>query len=195
MNEAYKKHLTEVRKEVKQHIKELGHSVFGMKVTTAYEIYANSKGFKLPQDKRKAEDYLIYRKYGYFVSRTPNKKEKKVKPLPSKFKYQSFYNTDEWIAVRNMINNFYDARCMKCGVIKTVFHVDHILPRSLYPEYELHPDNLQRLCKNCNENKSNKEVIDYRNQLARRRFMDRVVLNGMNFDFINFDSVVRNKRF
>ena len=192
MNESYKRHLKEVRKDIKEHLRDLGHTIFGMKVQTAYELYANSKGFKVPTDKRKAEDYLIYRKYGYFVSRASSgKSTKKVKSLPNTLGKYSFYNTEEWQEMKRMINNFYDARCMKCGVIKTVFHVDHILPRSLYPEYELHPDNLQRLCKNCNETKSNKEVVDYRNQLARRRFIDKLIRDGMNVDFLHFQVLIK----
>ena len=42
-------------------------------------------------------------------------------------------------------------------------HVDHIKPRSLYPDLELEFENLQVLCKYCNLEKSNKDEIDYRN--------------------------------
>ena len=191
MNEGYKKHLKQVRIEIKEHLRELGHSIFGMKVQTAYQLYADSKGFKVPSDKRKAEDYLIYRKYGYFVSRASTGGKKKVKSLPNTLTRVSFYSSDEWQEMKRLINNFYDARCMKCGVIKTMFHVDHILPRSLYPEYELHPDNLQRLCKSCNEAKSNKEMVDYRNQLARKRFIERLIRDGMNVDYLHFQVIAR----
>ena len=41
-------------------------------------------------------------------------------------------------------------------------HVDHILPRSKYPELELWFMNQQVLCKWCNWEKSNTDYTDYR---------------------------------
>jgi 5-methylcytosine-specific restriction endonuclease McrA len=41
-------------------------------------------------------------------------------------------------------------------------HVDHILPRSKFPELELDIDNLQVLCEECNLAKSNIDTTDWR---------------------------------
>jgi 5-methylcytosine-specific restriction endonuclease McrA len=43
-----------------------------------------------------------------------------------------------------------------------VIHIDHILPRSKYPELSLVFDNLQVLCESCNLGKSNKDETDWR---------------------------------
>jgi 5-methylcytosine-specific restriction endonuclease McrA len=41
-------------------------------------------------------------------------------------------------------------------------HVDHILPRSIYPEFALDIQNLQILCEDCNLAKSNTSAMDWR---------------------------------
>jgi len=41
-------------------------------------------------------------------------------------------------------------------------HVDHIKPRSKFPELELVFDNLQVLCDDCNIGKSNVDSTDFR---------------------------------
>ena len=66
----------------------------------------------------------------------------------------SFYLTPEWKRVRRMVLKNYGGVCMKCGSSDRIA-VDHILPRSLYPELELSYDNLQVLCLTCNSQKSN----------------------------------------
>lgn len=40
--------------------------------------------------------------------------------------------------------------------------MDHIKPRSKYPHLELVFNNLQILCKNCNQGKSNIDETDWR---------------------------------
>jgi len=42
------------------------------------------------------------------------------------------------------------------------FHTDHILPKSLYPEYALEISNTQILCADCNQAKSNIDFTDWR---------------------------------
>lgn len=41
-------------------------------------------------------------------------------------------------------------------------HVDHIKPRSLFPDLALRLENLQVLCSQCNEAKSNIDTTDWR---------------------------------
>lgn len=74
----------------------------------------------------------------------------------------NFYQSEEWNEVRKAILKMYGIKCMKCGATNCEMHVDHIKPRSLYPELELCLDNLQVLCKDCNMEKSNKNFIDCR---------------------------------
>jgi len=56
-------------------------------------------------------------------------------------------------------------KCGKCGAIPKhglSLTIDHIKPVSKYPELSLDIDNLQVLCWPCNQQKSNKNEIDYR---------------------------------
>jgi len=73
----------------------------------------------------------------------------------------NFYFTEDWRNLRIRVLNEFGSICMKCGGNQRI-SVDHIKPRSLYPELELDYDNLQVLCTPCNSRKSNKIIIDYR---------------------------------
>lgn len=78
-------------------------------------------------------------------------------------KKDDFYNSKEWLDLRYQVLNKQGNRCKKCGMgAGTKLHVDHIKPRSKYPELELDADNLQVLCEKCNIGKSNKYEDDYR---------------------------------
>lgn len=74
----------------------------------------------------------------------------------------TFYRTPEWEKLRVAVLRFYGCKCMKCRIVNCEMHVDHIKPRSLYPQLELVKDNLQVLCKDCNMEKRNLNEIDYR---------------------------------
>lgn len=76
-----------------------------------------------------------------------------------------FYRSPEWKSLRYRVLKEQGNRCMLCGDAPTngaVIQVDHIKPRSLYPELALDYNNLQVLCKACNEGKSNKDSTDWR---------------------------------
>lgn len=84
---------------------------------------------------------------------------KKKRPLVS------FYESREWRELRYhaLVKN--NGKCECCGAGKhngKMLHVDHILPRSLFPDRELDLTNLQVLCEDCNLGKSNKDVTDWR---------------------------------
>jgi len=67
-----------------------------------------------------------------------------------------FYRTPEWKAERRPVIDQSPPYCPICGVyIREGFnlHVDHILPRSRYPELALTRSNLRVLCKECNMQK------------------------------------------
>lgn len=88
-------------------------------------------------------------------------------PKPRKASDQSgpFYQTDEWRAVRYIALRAAGGACQCCGVraskVKPL-HVDHIKPRSKFPELELEASNLQVLCIDCNLGKSNIDETDWR---------------------------------
>jgi len=71
-----------------------------------------------------------------------------------------FFESPQWQRLRYETLKR-DRKCVLCGSTDNL-HCDHIKPRSLYPEMELDPDNLQTMCKRCNLAKSNKDEIDYR---------------------------------
>lgn len=88
----------------------------------------------------------------------------------------SFYLSREWLSLRVRVLSKYDCKCMMCGRSPRehgiVIHVDHIKPRSKYPELALCFDNLQLLCEDCNIGKSNKYETDYRPDIMPDQDLD-----------------------
>lgn len=78
---------------------------------------------------------------------------------------QSFYDTDEWREVRYRALVIHGGCCQCCGASPfrgNPLHVDHIKPRSKFPELELDLNNLQVLCKDCNLGKRAWDQTDWR---------------------------------
>lgn len=78
---------------------------------------------------------------------------------------RNFYLTDEWKTLRYAAFERYGNFCSCCGrgpEHRVVLHVDHIKPRSMFPELALDPGNLQVLCEDCNRAKSNIYMTDWR---------------------------------
>lgn len=73
----------------------------------------------------------------------------------------SFYASYEWQRLRYATLRKYGFRCMACGQNGEI-HVDHIKPRSKFPELEKDPENLQVLCRDCNLGKKNEFEDDLR---------------------------------
>ena len=76
-----------------------------------------------------------------------------------------FYSSAPWKELRYRVLKASDGRCALCGVSASsgaVLHVDHIKPRSLFPELALEESNMQVLCADCNIGKSNKDDTDWR---------------------------------
>ena len=78
---------------------------------------------------------------------------------------ESFYDSPEWKILRSKALQAYSPICMRCGN-KDNLEVDHVKPRSKYPELELKFDNLQILCRDCNLLKGAKDSPewDFRNK-------------------------------
>lgn len=78
----------------------------------------------------------------------------------------AFYESREWRELRYRVIQKYESKCMACGRTPlkhgVIIHVDHIKPRSKYPELALVFENLQILCEDCNIGKSNKDETDWR---------------------------------
>lgn len=109
-----------------------------------------------------------------YLARVKGKKKKKLKKIldckPDKkitgdipvILKPGFYFSDQWLAVRYEVIKKYDRRCMVCFRTRVELHVDHIKPRSKFPELALDLSNLQILCRDCNLGKSNRDEIDWR---------------------------------
>lgn len=66
--------------------------------------------------------------------------------------------------VRDYYRNEQNFTCPYCGRLREEFHggqwdIDHIIPKSTYPEYLYVPKNLAVTCKDCNTHKSNKNPL------------------------------------
>ncbi len=93
-------------------------------------------------------------------------KKKAKRKKVSKLENKDFYLSREWRELRVRVLEKYECKCMMCGqspkIHGIVIHVDHIKPRSKYPELSLTFENLQLLCEACNLGKSNKYQTDWR---------------------------------
>lgn len=76
-----------------------------------------------------------------------------------------FYDSGEWQRLRYRTIMKYGAHCQCCGArgnCDNPIQVDHIKPRSKYPDLQLDPNNLQVLCKDCNRGKGAWDETDWR---------------------------------
>ena len=81
-------------------------------------------------------------------------------PIVKRSTQTNFYRTKAWRELRLSILLASDCSCKICGNTSekgAVLHVDHIKPRSLYPELALDEGNLQVLCEDCNIGKSDSD--------------------------------------
>lgn len=82
----------------------------------------------------------------------------KIKP-PKK---RDFYFSPEWLELRYRAIKKYGRKCMCCGATDKPIHVDHIKPRSRFPDLALDITNLQILCRDCNLGKGAWDKTDWR---------------------------------
>ena len=97
----------------------------------------------------------------------PTPKVRAAKPKTNrKTAALDFYRGDAWRALRFLALKASDGCCCLCGRSNrnhgVVLHVDHIKPRSRFPELELTLSNLQVLCDDCNMGKGNRDDTDWR---------------------------------
>lgn len=90
---------------------------------------------------------------------TPKKQTRKPSSLK---KFNSFYETREWRKLRFQALLKYGRKCLCCNATDKVLHVDHVKPRSKFPELELDINNLQILCEDCNMGKGGWSQEDFR---------------------------------
>jgi len=78
---------------------------------------------------------------------------------------ESFYKSEAWLSVRYRALVMWGGHCQCCGARAAPdnpLHVDHIKPRSKFPELALDIDNLQVLCEDCNIGKGTGDKTDWR---------------------------------
>jgi 5-methylcytosine-specific restriction endonuclease McrA len=74
----------------------------------------------------------------------------------------TFYESQEWRVLRYKALKLHGRKCQLCGATDVTLHVDHIKPRSKFPQLELRLDNLQVLCADCNIGKGAWDQSDWR---------------------------------
>ena len=77
---------------------------------------------------------------------------------------EDFYASQAWRRARYDALRRSNGVCSLCGnpPVGHGLHVDHIKPRSKFPELALEITNLQVLCRDCNLGKGNRDSIDWR---------------------------------
>ncbi len=81
------------------------------------------------------------------------------------WKRNEFYDSADWAKARYAALRKVAGFCQCCGNRPTTsnpLHVDHIKPRSKFPELELIVSNLQVLCRLCNIGKSARDMTAWR---------------------------------
>lgn len=76
-----------------------------------------------------------------------------------------FLKSFDWLTLRMKVLKKYGATCQCCGSSAhngAVINVDHIKPRSKFPELCLDENNLQVLCNDCNKGKAAWDQTDWR---------------------------------
>lgn len=78
-----------------------------------------------------------------------------------------FLRSDAWRHIRYQALLKYGRICQCCGATPgkgVVLHVDHVKPRSIFPELALELSNLQILCDDCNIGKGAWDQTDFREE-------------------------------
>lgn len=118
---------------------------------------------RLRQMKMSLATYIEFKSQGN--KSISNKKTSTAKKTTEKQRdSQRFFKSREWRQLRYDVLKLHGRKCQCCGATPetAVLHVDHIKPRSKYPELQLSIDNLQVLCEDCNFGKSNLHEDDFR---------------------------------
>jgi len=87
-----------------------------------------------------------------------------VNPIKYQLEDTLLNSIGSWRTLRYEALKKYGRKCACCGSMPpdVVLHVDHIKPKSKYPELEFDIENLQILCEACNLGKGNRDCNDYR---------------------------------
>jgi 5-methylcytosine-specific restriction endonuclease McrA len=98
-------------------------------------------------------------------SRSKSGPVRTYRPSSIEVKELTFYDSQEWKDLRYKVLIRDNATCQCCGSTRkdgVRIHVDHIKPRSRFPQLELDENNLQVLCEPCNMGKRARDLTDWR---------------------------------
>lgn len=87
-------------------------------------------------------------------------KSRELRSISNVYKHlygKSFYTSYKWLYVKDIILKTHPHICVICKATKVNFHVDHIKPKSKYPELAYTLSNLRILCAGCNLEKGDTE--------------------------------------
>lgn len=143
-------------------------------VENAIEIYGFEalltavKNYKLECESRGVIDTEYVKQFLSWINCGRNREREKGRRLGVEHYQEAIEQTvadPKWQKVRYFALKESNGSCCLCG--RTAkdgikLHVDHIKPKSLYPELEYEPSNLQVLCCDCNIGKSNLDDTDWR---------------------------------
>lgn len=98
-------------------------------------------------------NFKTLNKWKKIKKRKEKEKRNQEKNLRRRYKPNAFLDSDEWKKLRYEALLKYGRRCACCGATPKdgiILHVDHIKPRSKFPELAMNIENLQILCEACN---------------------------------------------
>ncbi len=114
----------------------------------------------------KSDPRLLKRKGIKGLGKKKTRGHKKTKSLKKVVLPSDFYISREWRELRYKALKKNNGCCVLCGRSRkkdnVILHVDHIKPKSKFPELALSLNNLQILCEDCNLGKSNYDSTDWR---------------------------------
>jgi hypothetical protein len=148
-------------------------ALFGAKsefpsLRTVCATIAEKTGWESPQFDQSARWAFVVRYGREHLGIAPAKPARlaKTKKYAPSFSRKAFYESREWRELRYEVIKKFGGACQACGATAKSsgrpIHVDHIKPRSKFPELELVFENLQILCEDCNLGKSWKDATDWR---------------------------------
>lgn len=122
----------------------------------------------------KLELFYNYINTGRIILKTSKIKSSKIKFTPQerkicpswvKTRIETLEDNEKWRALRYQALKAGKGKCCLCGRSSkegVILHVDHIKPKTLYPELRYEITNLQVLCDDCNLGKCNFDDTDWR---------------------------------
>lgn len=139
------------------------------------KYYITSISIALDKCSNYSEVRLWERDYYWVLQNAVYAEEVRLEEVEKAKRAKNFYSSPEWNKLkRKALHIWGNDVCCCCSesLIGKVKHVDHIKPRSKYPNLALKLSNLQVMCDLCNVTKGNRYETDFRTDAQRRRLID-----------------------